>query len=64
MEQHPDHQAAHDGDRGKGNFGRDEAQNDRRLPKGRREREFAALIDEEAAQIEAICKEVFDDGGG
>lgn len=37
-------------------------QNDGRLPKGRREREFAALTDEEAAQIEAICIDAF--GGG
>ena len=39
-------------------------QNDGKLPKRRREREFAALTDEEAAQIEAICEEVFDDGDG
>ena len=37
-------------------------QNDGKLPKMRREREFAALTDEEAAQIEAICEEFFGDG--
>ena len=37
-------------------------QNDGRLPKGRREREFAALTDDEATHIEAICKEAFGDG--
>ena len=36
-------------------------QNGGKLPKRRREREFAALSDEEAAHIEAICKEVFGD---
>ena len=36
-------------------------QNDGKLPKRRREREFVALTDEEAAQIEAICEEVFGD---
>ena len=36
-------------------------QNGGKLPKRRREREFAALGDEEAAHIEAICKEVFGD---
>jgi len=39
-------------------------QNDGKLPKRRREKEFAALTDEEAARIEAICDEVFGDGGG
>ena len=39
-------------------------QNDGKLPKKRREREFVALTDEEAAQIEAICEEVFGDGDG
>ena len=39
-------------------------QNDGKLPNRRREREFAALTDEEAAQVEAICEEVFDDGDG
>ncbi len=33
-----------------------------KLPKKRREREFEALTDDEAAQIEAICEEVFGDG--
>ncbi len=37
-------------------------QNDGRLPKRRRTREFAALTDEETAQIEVICDEVFGDG--
>ena len=37
-------------------------QNGGKLPKRRREREFEALTDDEAAQIEAICEEVF--GGG
>ena len=37
-------------------------QNNGKLPKRRREREFVALTDEEAAQIEAICEESF--GGG
>lgn len=37
-------------------------QNNGKLPKRRREREFAALTDEEAVQIEAICEEVFGDG--
>ena len=36
-------------------------QNDGKLPKRRREREFAALSDEEAARIEAICEEAFGD---
>jgi len=39
-------------------------QNNGKLPKGRRDREFAALTDEEAAQIETICEEVFGDGRG
>ncbi len=39
-------------------------QNDGKLPKGRRKKEFAALTDEEVAQIEAICEEVFGDGNG
>ncbi len=39
-------------------------QNNGKLPKRRREKEFAALTDEEAAHIEAICEEVFSDGGG
>ena len=39
-------------------------QNDGKLPKRRREREFAALTDEEATQIEAICEEVFGDVDG
>ena len=39
-------------------------QNDGKLPKRRREREFVALTDEEAAQIEAICEEVFGDSDG
>ena len=34
-------------------------QNDGKLPKSRRKRQFAALTDEETAQIEAICKEAF-----
>ncbi|MCE2521055.1 MAG: Fic family protein [Alphaproteobacteria bacterium] len=34
-------------------------QNDGKLPKRRREREFRALSDEETAYIEAICEEVF-----
>jgi hypothetical protein len=37
-------------------------QNDGRLPKRRREKEFAALSDEETARIEAIYQEVFSDG--
>jgi hypothetical protein len=37
-------------------------QNSGKLPKRRRTREFAALTDEEAAQIEAICGEVFGNG--
>ena len=36
--------------------------NDGKLPKRLREREFAALTDEEAAQIEAICEEFLGDG--
>ncbi len=36
-------------------------QNKGRLPKKRREKEFAALSDEETARIEAIYLEVFDD---
>ncbi len=36
-------------------------QNDGKLPKRRRQREFAALTDEEVAQIEIICEEVFGD---
>ena len=36
-------------------------QNSGKLPKRHREREFVALTDEEAAQIEAICEEVFGD---
>lgn len=39
-------------------------QNEGKLPKRRREKEFAALTDEEAAQIEAICEEVFGADGG
>jgi len=39
-------------------------QNDGKLPKRRREREFMALTDEEAAQIEAICEEVFGNSDG
>ena len=39
-------------------------QNDGKLPKARREAEFAALTDEEAGQIEAICQEVFGVGDG
>ena len=34
-------------------------QNDGKLPRRRRDREFAALTDAETAQIEAICAEVF-----
>jgi len=37
-------------------------QNDGRLPKRRREKEFEALTDGEVAQVEAICNEVFGDG--
>ena len=37
-------------------------QNDGKLPIRRRRREFAALTDKEAAQIEAICDEAFSDG--
>ncbi|TQE99094.1 MAG: Fic family protein [Spiribacter salinus] len=37
-------------------------QNDGRLPKRRREKEFKALSEDEVAQIEAICNEVFGDG--
>ena len=37
-------------------------QNDGNLPRRHREREFAALNDDEAAQIEAICEEIFGDG--
>lgn len=36
-------------------------QNDGKLSKRRREKEFVALTDEETAQIEAICEEVFGD---
>ncbi len=36
-------------------------QNDGKLPKRYREREFRALSDEETAYIEAICEEVFGD---
>ena len=36
--------------------------NDGTLPKRRREKEFVALTDEETAQIEAFCKDVFSDG--
>lgn len=39
-------------------------QNDGRLSKRRREKEFAALTDEETRRIEEIYAEVFDDGGG
>jgi hypothetical protein len=39
-------------------------QNNGKLPRRRRENEFAALTEEEAARIEAICEEVFGDGGG
>ena len=39
-------------------------QNGGKLPERRREAEFAALPDGEAAQIEAICEEVFEDGDG
>ena len=35
-----------------------------KLSKGRREREFSALTDDEAAQVEAICEEVFGGGDG
>jgi hypothetical protein len=38
-------------------------QNDGTLPKRRRETEFAALSDAETERIEAICHEVFGDGG-
>ena len=37
-------------------------QNGGKLPKRRRNKEFAALTDEEAVIIEAICEEVFGDG--
>ena len=37
-------------------------QNDGKLSKRRRTREFSALTDEETAQIEVICDEVFGDG--
>ncbi len=37
-------------------------QNDGKLPKRRREREFVALSDDEVAHIEAICEEVFHAG--
>ncbi len=37
-------------------------QNDGKLPKRRRAKEFAALTDEEVAQIETICEAVFGDG--
>src|SRR3546814_20097 len=39
-------------------------QNNGKLPKRRREKEFAALTDEEAVRIEAICEDVFGDAGG
>ena len=39
-------------------------QNNGNLPKRRREREFVAPTDEEAAQIETICAEVVDEGDG
>ena len=39
-------------------------QNDGKLPKRRRKKEFAPLTDEEATQIEAICEDVFRDGNG
>jgi len=38
-------------------------QNGGRLPLKRREREFAALSDEEVADIESICREIFGDIG-
>ncbi len=38
--------------------------NDGKLPKRRRKKEFVDLTDEEVAQIEAICEEVFGDGDG
>jgi Fic family protein len=38
-------------------------QNDGKIPKRRRDNEFAALTDEEAERIEAIYGEVFGDGG-
>ena len=37
-------------------------QNDGRLPKRRRESEFAALTDDEVKRVEAIYAEVFVDG--
>lgn len=37
-------------------------QNEGRLPKRRRRKEFDALTDDEVARIEAICAEVFADG--
>lgn len=37
-------------------------QNDGRLPRRRRQKEFEALTDYEVAQVEAICNEVFDSG--
>jgi hypothetical protein len=39
-------------------------QNGGKLPKKQREREFAALSDDEAKRIEEIYEEVFGDGGG
>ena len=39
-------------------------QNDGKLPKRHRKKEFAPLTDEEATQIEAICEDVFRDGKG
>jgi Fic family protein len=38
-------------------------QNDGRLPKKRREKEFAALSDAETKRIEKICNEIFGDSG-
>ena len=38
-------------------------QNNGKLPKKRREKEFAALSDEETKRIEEICGEVFGDDG-
>jgi hypothetical protein len=38
-------------------------QNNGKLPKNRRERESAALTDEETKRIEEIYREVFGDGG-
>jgi hypothetical protein len=37
-------------------------QNDGKLPKRRREKEFAALTDDETKRVEEIYEEVFGDG--